>query len=136
VVKARKTQPTWEQLSLAKDMAPIPPPEWMPFVDAWKERYQGTATWSVIRKALKPLLKEHSPELVLERWKVWLAETPGRFARPSDFANTFGEWDPVAVRSRKDPMAPLPGETTDQYIARVGSWDEDTIARMRQRARG
>src|SRR5438093_155877 len=101
--KTAKKQPTWEQLSLAKDLAPIPPPEWLPFVEAWKERYQGTASWAVIKKALKPLLKEYPMDVILLRWKVYLAETSGRFARPFLFAETFADWDPVAVRSRKDP---------------------------------
>lgn len=92
-----------------------------PYGNLWTEYYRGSPNYGLLAKALAPLVKQHGNTEVLMRWEVYLSETPGRYASPLKFAATWGEWDPVKVKSEKDPKAPRPGETSDQYLARVGN---------------
>lgn len=98
-----------------------------PFADAWIKQYQGSPNYGLLAKALKPLVDAHGEALVLEHWNTYLLETPGRFASPRRFAETFGEWDRRKADRREGPRrasdltAPFPDETPDAYLARVGS---------------
>jgi len=54
---------------------------------------------------------------VERRFRNYLASTPIRFYSVEHFADTFPGWKDAAPQSRLDPR---PGESTDDYIARVG----------------
>ena len=90
-----------------------------PYAAAWKTQYRGTPNFRFLARYLKPLHDEHGVEKVLAHWEAYLREVPGTYANPGRFAATFGQWDPVAVRAQKDPTAPRPGETSDEYIGRM-----------------
>ena len=99
-------------------------PNWVaPFCDAWQERFQGIAPGGRIGRALKPLRGKHADEVILSRWKTYLAATEAPFASPEKFTQTFGEWDParasLGITGVRAPE-PRPGESTDEYITRVG----------------
>lgn len=85
-----------------------------PYWDAWIAQYQGTPNGNILANAMKPLEEKNGAEEVLRRWKIYLAETPGRFASPKKFAATWADWI-----TSSDPTAVRPGETSDQYLARM-----------------
>lgn len=98
------------------------PKNWVAsFCDAWLDRFQGIAPGGRIGRALKPLRGKHADDDILARWKTYLAATEAQFASPERFAQTFGEWDPKGAAAGNGVRAPevRPGETTDQYVARV-----------------
>lgn len=94
-----------------------------PYGEAWAERYGcplQTVPWGQLARYLKPLHDLHGLELVLARWRNYLSATEARYASPARFAATFGEWDDPDGASRRDPFAPKPGESVDDYMHRFG----------------
>lgn len=88
--------------------------------EAWKARY-GTPVvpWGQLAKALGELHKADKDE-TLRRFRNYLAATPGRFANPFRFAQTFGEWAGARdLRETRDPLDQLDGEDLDAYVARL-----------------
>lgn len=75
--------------------------DWVPpFAHAWENRFQGSAPWGRIGKALKPLRAKHSDTEMLAHWTRYLAETEAQYATAERFAQTYGEW--AAKKSPRD----------------------------------
>jgi hypothetical protein len=93
-----------------------------PYARAWREAYDGVPPWGKLAKAFKELLTEH-PEADVERnWRHYLGHTPGQFASPTRFAQTYGAWDPAKPNPdawKHDELLPRPGESVDALIARL-----------------
>jgi hypothetical protein len=58
----------------------------------WRNAYDGTPPWGHIGRAMKELIAEKGLERVQQHWRRYLNDTPGRFASPTRFAETFGTW--------------------------------------------
>lgn len=67
-----------------------------PFASAWEAQYGGHPSFGRLAKALDPLVKQHGPDVVLESWRRYLADTSAKYAAPEKFAQTFGSWAPAA----------------------------------------
>lgn len=63
-----------------------------PFGVAWEARFAGTIPWGLIGSALKPLRATHTDEVILDRFKRYLASTSAQFVNLPKFAQTFGDW--------------------------------------------
>lgn len=86
----------------------------------WSEAFGGVPNRGRIGRALKPLVKAHGAEDVLETWERYLAQESARFASPDTFAAKFG-----AIRSgawsNGNGAGPEPGtrEWLEQEEARI-----------------
>ncbi len=91
-----------------------------PYYEAFRSAY-GEAPTPLAVKRMARAFKELEvatprPELV-RRFGNYLRSTPGRFYSVEHFGDTLPTWKDAAPQSRLDPR---PGESTDDYIARVG----------------
>lgn len=65
---------------------PATPPPVVPAQSPWVaaaghawQKFQGVPNYGRLGKALKPLVDEHGPELVLKAWEMYVAHPDGRF---------------------------------------------------------
>lgn len=58
----------------------------------WEGQYGGIAPFGRIGRTLKPLRETHGDAILLAHWLNYLHDTPGKYASPDRFAETFGNW--------------------------------------------
>lgn len=86
--------------------------------EAWESALGGRPPWGQLARFVKPLRDAYGEDEVLRRFKIYLADA-GKYASPTRFAQTFGLWKQSPPQSRGNPLDPRPGESADDYIARV-----------------
>lgn len=72
--------------------------------DVWARHLGGTPPGARVGRALKPLIAEHGEERVLSVWDRYLAEQPGQYATPENFAAKFGHWSDPKPLTRQKPI--------------------------------
>jgi len=60
------------------------------------DRFKSQPNYGVLAKSLKSLHDTHGEQIVLSRWKYYLAKTEAKFVSAPRFAQTFGDWEPSA----------------------------------------
>lgn len=90
-----------------------------PYFDAWVAAYGGKPSGGKLSKFLKPLHDAHGPETTLSYWRNYLVSTEAPYASPAKFAATFGSWAEPRPNGKRDPRDARPGETADEYLARM-----------------
>lgn len=70
----------------------------------WRAQYDGEPSFGVIGKHCKPLFEAHGLDKLRAHWITYLKATPGQYASPARFAQTFGEWAPKKSKSQADAM--------------------------------
>lgn len=91
-----------------------------PYAEAWTARFEGNVPAGEIAKTFKPLHDRHGQAEVLARWRRYLEQTEGRFASPTRFAQTFGEWAQSTALALVQPRAsPKAQERRDAMSAAV-----------------
>lgn len=97
-----------------------------PYGDAWTQSYGGTPPWGELAKALQLHEAALGADEVLERWRLYCAHTPGRYASPTRFAQTIGVWTPQAIASarpediRSMTVGQFNARTLDRVMAKLG----------------
>jgi hypothetical protein len=88
-----------------------------PFGESWIQAYGGTPPWGEMAKVFKPHSDELGPAETLDRWRLYLAQTDGRYASPTRFARTIGIWTLEAIaRARPEDIRSM---TVGQFNART-----------------
>ncbi len=83
-------------------------------VDDWRARFQAEkAPAGQIGSSLQPLVRTHGWDVVRPAWQRYLAATEGKFASPTRFATTWGDWRPAPP-----PPKPAPEPTSPQFFER------------------
>jgi len=97
----------------------------VPFAKAWCERYNvGKAPFGMIGKYAKPVAEEVGQEQALQEFKNYIGETEPSYVNLHKWSYTHGSWTNdhrAGERRKSDPLAPLPDETSDAYIARMNA---------------
>lgn len=90
-----------------------------PFWNAWIDEYGDEPDGGRLASGLAPLVRRHDPATVLEHWRNYLGSTELRFVSPRRFAETFPAWGRRRLGTPADPLDQLPGESIDDYAARL-----------------
>lgn len=102
-------------------------PGWLsPFAAAWREKYGGEMSAGKAVKALSRLVELHGADEVLRRWTIYLAATAAEYANAPKFAETWGRWAAVVVRTAPLSTNGVPS-ATDQARAEAG----EIVAKVR-----
>lgn len=96
-----------------------------PYITAYAKAYKFPLSSQAIgrmAREVKKLEEEHGHELIYNAYTSYLDSTPAQYYSFFRFTETLPAWTGAAPMSssRRNSTDPLPGETVDAYIARVG----------------
>lgn len=93
-----------------------PPPWSARAVEAWTDRYGGTAPAGRIGAALKPLVERYGADEVLHVWARYLAGKDVEYASPQDFAQKYGPWRDQRLKAQGGKATPQLFDYSDATV--------------------
>lgn len=100
-------------------------PTWLsPYFRVYMDAYGEVPSLTAIKRMgreFKELEEQYGHDETLKRFGYYCAATPLKFYSPTRFAETMPAWKEPERRhtERRDRLAVNPGESVDQYAARV-----------------
>lgn len=75
----------------------------LPASRVWEARFgEGSFPWGEFGKHCKALAKAHTPPVIADHLRRYLAKTDTQYVSPARFAKTFGEYAPVDANAIVD----------------------------------